>query len=496
MKIRFIFLEILLTFLRNTLIYNVILIANWRVIMRLSKNEIKNALFQMEKENYNKSDFLTDKVSVLEYESETFDGIQNGKTVKVWTKAFQKAISEHEVIYIPKSGEPYYIDDTIIVSSNRKIIADDGAVICQMEGVDVLLMRNEHVEDGTHFPIKGDNTDENITIIGGRWEESHRAFGGSGITGKYDKEGSYFGIFACFHFNNLKNLTIKNVNIAHSAGFGIQICSVKNVVVDNVEFTSCYADGLHVNGYTSYLLARNIRGEVGDDLFALNMYDWQMSSVSYGPIDMVYAENLHSYDSSRYKALRILPGIYYYDDGSSVDCSLTNIVINGVKGINTYKFYYQTPPYLIADKNPERGGTGSGDNIYFENIDIDLHKPVDWLEPYYNSDPVRGDFAAFELGSNLGVLSLENINLKIYKDKYPYSYLVSIGPKSVQMGEKEIFDPYVSSKLQKLYLSNIKVNGEVVIDFTDYVKEIKFDDLYGDGFSSGCGEIEEIILKN
>ena len=53
--------------------------------MRLSKNEIKNALFQMEKENYNKSDFLTDNVSVLEYESETFDGIQIGKTVKVWT---------------------------------------------------------------------------------------------------------------------------------------------------------------------------------------------------------------------------------------------------------------------------------------------------------------------------------------------------------------------------------------------------------------------------
>lgn len=280
-----------------------------------------------------------------------------------------------------------------------------------------------------------------------------------------DEQRSFFGVSTCFFFNNIEHLTLRNLNLAHTAGFGIQIGDVRCIYAENIEFSSCYADGLHINGNTSHLLMRNLRGEVGDDLLALNMHDWQNSSVNFGPGNMIWAEDLHLYSSSRYKAFRMFLGEYAYDDGSCSDCSLNNAVIRNVRGINTFKMYYQTPSYSIADKNPEPGKVGHGDNLYFENLDIDLDAPVDWLPPYYESDPVRGDFAAFEVGSNLQHLSLENIHLTLHRDRYPYSYLLTCGPKSVQDGDCEIFDPYVHCRLEHLTLKNISINGEITSDF-------------------------------
>ncbi len=101
------------------------------------------------------------------------------------------------------------------------------------------------------------------------------------------------------------------------------------------------------------------------------MYDRQNSSVNWGPLKNALVENIDLSPNSRYKALRIQPGIYYYDNGSQVDCSINNVIIKNVKGINTFKLYYQTPMYKI-ETTPEKGDAGSGDNIFLENIDIDL----------------------------------------------------------------------------------------------------------------------------
>ena len=102
-----------------------------------------------------------------------------------------------------------------------------------------------------------------------------------------------------------------------------------------------FSDGLHVNGGVENLIARNLSGHTEDDLVALNMYDWQVSSTNFGPTKTVLCENLNCEGGCR--ALRILPGIYEYADGSKVDCSLTDAIISGVKGINEYKLYLQTP---------------------------------------------------------------------------------------------------------------------------------------------------------
>ena len=458
------------------------------------KTQICDELECMKKSTMDEICKLKDEVSLAEYKDLTRLG-EDGKCI--WTEAFQRAVREHEYIRIPAAQEPYYIDHTIIVPSNRHIEAQDGAVIRLLD-VPILMLRNEHNEDGTHVRETFSNPDCNISIRGGRWEESNEIRKGYGKSGMYDMDRSYFGVSTCMFFNQVEGLTLENITFVHTAGFSVQVGNARNVVFENIKFENCFADGLHINGNITNLYIRNISGQVGDDLVALNMYDWQNSSVDFGPICNVLCENLDLFPDSRYKAFRISPGIYHYKDGMQVDCSLNRAIIRNVKGINTFKMYFQTPRYRV-DGGPEKGEVGSGDQIFFENIQIDLNRPIDLFEPYCNSDSVTGSIAGFEMGSVLGDIYFEDIDVTLHRDIYPTSYFLCIGPKSVRYQDAEghwmeVFDPGISSQVENLYLKNIKINGEYMSDPESYVREIVFDDLYGDGQAIGTGKIKNIRI--
>ena len=241
--------------------------------MHFLKKKIYDKLNRAREEIETKSSELNDFVSVLEYRHLVRKGIEDNKEAEIWSDAFCAALQEHEIVYIPESDKPYYIDKSIIIPSNRRIEADKNTVVRQMSGVRVLMLRNENTMDGTKKPINGMNKDINISVSGGRWEESHCHRAGYGQSGMYDEERSYFGVSACMFFNNMKNLSLKNMTFAHTAGFAVQTGDIKNAVFENIEFEECYADGLHINGNTENITVRNIKGEVGDDLVALNMYD-------------------------------------------------------------------------------------------------------------------------------------------------------------------------------------------------------------------------------
>ena len=49
--------------------------------------------------------------------------------------------------------------------------------------------------------------------------------------------------------------------------------------------------------------------------------------------------------------------------------ALTDAIISNVRGVKTFKMYYQTPPYNTVTEQPERGDVGSGDYIFFDWID-------------------------------------------------------------------------------------------------------------------------------
>lgn len=465
-----------------------------------TKEQIRASLETMRKDNLAAAetliDSVTDCVVLTEYRSLAEE--KDGRIL--WTTPLQRALQEHSVVVIPASADIYWIDDTVVIPSNRHIEAT-GAIIRLTPDCEVLLLRNEHTADGTYFPIQTGREDRNISIHGGSWEESHTKRGGYGQSGRYthfaqDVPGErrpFYGVSTCMLFNNIIGLTIRDANFAHAAGFGVQVGNLTNGVFENITFESCYADGLHINGNSENLYVKNIRGEVGDDLVALNMYDWQNSSVTFGNTKNVLCEELHLAPESRYKALRIEPGVYTYQDDTEVDCGLYDAIISHVTGIMTFKMYFQTPVYRIGEA-PERGGVGSSDNLFFEHITIDLAGPIDAFPAYENSDPIRGHFAAFELGSHIGHVTFEHIDLTLHWDKYPLSHLVTIGPKSIRSGDREVFDPYLTSHVGAVTLSDVRVCGEAVQD-DSLVYVTSFDDINSDGNSTGRGTVDNVVWR-
>ena len=441
-------------------------------------------LLKMESENKRLSDALCDGCSLSDYSYLVRGG--------VWTEALQRALNDHKTVTVPPSDVPYIIDGQVVIPSGRTIIAY-GAVFAQKPGTRVLMMRNEHPVDGSRLPAKNAVRDGNVTILGGKFDEQLTKRMGYGRSGRFSEDDTFKGVSCCLFFCNLSRLTICDVTFAHCGGFAVQAGDIENAVFRNIRFENCYADGIHICGNAKNVLMVDIKGSVGDDIVALNMYDWQNSSVNFGPGENIWCEDISLDETGRYKAIRLEPGRYYFDDGSSIDCYLKNVVIKKVRGIRTFKMYLQTPPYLIGSK-PERGDRGSAENITFEDIDADLCCPIDPFPAYSNGDPVRGACAAFELGADTDGLTLRDIRLTLHRDILPESYLMTVGPKSVVNNGYEVFDPYVSSTVRNITLENVTVNGERIRDHTGLIKEIVFDDVDGDGMSTASGKADNITV--
>ena len=449
----------------------------------LFEKELEALLDDVKRENESHYSALTKSARLTDY-------LPNGN---YWTEALQKALNENEIVIIPPRDEPYLLDNKVIVPSNRRIIAT-GATIRLSYDCKLVMLHNEDVADGTHMPITKKRS-ENILIEGGVWEEEcpHRL--GYGRSGKNDESRSFYGVSTCMLLENINHLTLKNMTFRKCGGFGVQIGDCKDVIIENIKFESCFADGLHINGNVENIYIKNVSGEVGDDLVAFNMFDWQNSSINFGPCKNVICENLELSKNSYYKALRIEPGIYTYANGDTVDCSLTNAIFRQIRGIKTFKLYCQTPPYSPTIPQ-ERADVGSGDNILFEDIEIDLDSPIDLLDGYVNNDPIKGSFAGFELGLNVKNLYIKNVDIKLHREKYPFSYLMCIGPKSARGNNGiEYFDPCFSSTAQNVYLENIRVNGKSPTDIMPYIREIEFNALYDDISATGYGKIKNVIYK-
>ena len=448
-------------------------------------------------ENAVLQDKLADRVSLCDYASLALR--QNGATV--WTEAMQRAVDEHEIVVLPPSDEPYLVDGTIVLPSNRRIEAT-GATVRMADGMKTVLFRNANAADGTLAPVPPGSRDTNIAIVGGTWEDCCTGRAGYGRSGMFNllprRLGNFFGVSTMMFFGNCDHVSVVGATFRHAGAFAVQACDGDAFRFEDISFDHCFADGLHLNGNLSRVLARHIRGQVGDDLVALNAYDWLNASVSFGPQRDILCEDLELVRIPGfpvYPAIRIQPAKYRYADGSTIDCSVSDTVFRHVRGITTFKCYLQTPGYRIGEK-PEWGETGSGGNLVFEDVEIDLAAPIDNIGQYASSDSLRGHFGAFEFGADISSVELRNVSVKFHADRYPLSHLVTVGPKSCVLprndasGDVEIFDPYVNCRVGKVVLANVRACGEVP---GELVHASVFDDVNGDGRSSGRGEIDRII---
>ena len=103
---------------------------------------------------------------------------------------------------------------------------------------------------------------------------------------------------------------------------------------------------MHINGEVKNGYVYNIHGEVGDDLVALNAYDWDNSTINNGAIENVTVEKVYApIHSECYKAFRIQPGVLPIINGE-IDCYIKDVCIKNIKGVSVFKMYLQTPPYV------------------------------------------------------------------------------------------------------------------------------------------------------
>ena len=433
---------------------------------------------------------LARRASLADYR----DRVVSPGGTNVWTRALQAALDANEIVIIPASDEPYLIDGVVRIPSGRRIEAK-GATVALLPGVRTLMLRNANCPDGTLKPVAG-RRDDNIAVVGGRWEDWTRKRAGYGATGRFDmserRHGNWFGVSTLFYFGNCDHVTVEGVTFAHTSGFAVQAGDGDAHGYADIAFDDCYADGLHLNGNLTRVHAKNVRGKVGDDLVALNAYDWLNSSVNFGPQRDVLCEDLELVlkDGKGYPAIRIQPAKYKYADGSVVDCAVSDVIFRRVKGIVTFKMYLQTPGYTLG-KSPEWAEVGSGGNLWFEDIEIDLTHPIDNFGQYATSDPLRGHFGAFEFGANLTSVNFRNIDIRFHLDKWPLAHLAVVGPKSLRLGNYEVFDPYVSCRVGRVSVEGLTVRGRRP---EELVRATVFDDVNGDGRSSGRGVIEKLEL--
>lgn len=223
-----------------------------------------------------------------------------------WTPAIQYALDNYRTLYIDVDN--VLLDGTITMHSSNQIIVNHYSFIRRNNPTSPIM-------------ITCDENSNNIEIRGGVW------FGNNyrPIDNIIDWTAVYHGRVGFFDFYKASNVKISDMIIQNVGYFVFELTHINNLIIDNIKFSGCKQDGIHLNGNVYDFAISNISGWTSDDLIALNGWDWyastpEIGSIRRGSIRNVYSEN---------KGIRLLCG-----KEGSVDCQISDIYISNVKGMS------------------------------------------------------------------------------------------------------------------------------------------------------------------
>jgi hypothetical protein len=372
-------------------------------------------------------------------------------TAEVWTAAFQAELDRAGTLHIPAREQPYYLDGPVVLRSGQKLIAEAKAEIRLKPGTNTCMVRNEHVATLNTKPVPADQTlDTDITIDGGLWTTLAvtRAESNGNLRGASSKQNAVFGTHGVILLQNVRRASVKNVTVRQSRAFAVHLANAHDFTVENVTLDAQGRDGVHVNGPASDGLIRGLRGDSHDDNVALNAWEWKNYAPSYGPIERIVIEDVTGSPERLHAAnsIRLLPGVKRFDDGTLLDCPITDITLRRISGIQEFKLYDQPNLELGRDQDFS-AGVGTINNIRFD--DLTFHRP-----------------GKIEVHANTDGLVIRNVHLH-----HPISddwHLLAIGPKSQTYkhgGESsdparwvEIFSPDLDCKVQNVRVSGVRAD--------------------------------------
>ncbi len=403
-------------------------------------------------------DMPQDKVSLEAYAEFAPKIRVSGHEVTIWDSALEKALSEHNAIYLPDRHQAYYISRSIILRNHQSLLLDPQTIVCAVPGMNTAMVRNEHPLPGNQLP-EPDNIarDHDISISGGIWDYHSETT--TKVIGQamYDAQGSITGMHGVFSFSNVKRLQITNLEIRRAACFAIQLGNAEDVEVSHLIFRDISCDGLHANGPLSNGYFHHLVSEgTGDDIVALNAWDWVECHVTCGTIQNIVVEECEC--RGGYSCMRILPGVKTYFDGSERECEIYDVVFHKIRGVKNFKMYSQGFPAF-----PSYSQTGKLDNIYFDGIyDLSKLNRIPFDPPYCG----QGDRAAcFEIMADVGYIELADLHGDFDFTDNPV--IVAVGPISMTLlGENQ--DPYFALEL-------------FPVNHTGVVRHLKLGPVYGKG---------------
>lgn len=366
-------------------------------------------------------------------------------TAEVWTEAMQMALDHNQRLHVPARTAPYYIDAPLVMKSGQKLTADLGAEIRLKPGSNTCMVRNEHVVGFADQPVPVDTgPDTDIHIEGGVWNTLGSANGN--LRGASSKQNAVPGTHGVVLLQNVRRVTVKNIVVRDSRAFAVHLANARDFTVENLTLENHGRDGVHVNGPASGGLIRGVRGDSHDDNVALNAWEWKNYAPSFGPIERVVIEDVTGSPEAVRAAnsIRLLPGVKRFDDGSTLDCSISDITLRRITDIREFKLYDQPNLELGSDKDFS-ARIGTLKNIRFEHLVF--------------SRPGR-----IEVHADTDGLVIEKVS--IHHPLLPDWHLLAIGPKSMTYKhgspddpEKwaEVFSPDLDCVVRNVRITGVRI---------------------------------------
>ena len=369
-------------------------------------------------------------------------------TAEIWTAAMQASLDAQGLLHIPARKYPYYLDGPLILKSGQSLTADPQAEIRLKPGCNTCMVRNANLTGFKDRPVPEDtNPDTDIHIEGGIWTTlaTARTESNGNIRGFSSKQNPVFGTHGVILLHNVRRASVKNITVKQSKPFAIHFGNAHDFTVDGLTLDDHGRDGVHVNGPASHGVIRRVSGVSHDDPVALNAWEWKNYAPSYGPIHDVLVEDVTGAPEGvpAANAIRLLPGVKRFDDGTELDCRLENITLRRITDIREFKLYDQPNLELGRDKDFSIG-VGTLKNIRFE--DLVFNRP-----------------GVIELHANTDGLTIQNVKLN-----FPFTpdhHLLAIGPKSqtYKYGRSEdparwteIFSPDLDCTVRNLSVSGVR----------------------------------------
>ena len=444
-----------------------------------SKNEIR--------ENVKKIDTTEIKfTSVLEYKT-----LARGN---VWSDAIQAAMDEKKSVYIPDMGGEIVLDSAIIMDGGCNLKVEKNQKIRIDESVNTCMVRNRNVAAGNHQYTEQLSPDEYITVSGGVWTTS----GNKRCSN--DKHNTIIGSWGIFDFSNVNHLNISDVSFEDSTSYAIHIGNCHDFWVDNIYFSNYHKDGIHINGPTKYGIISNISGsDLGDDLIAMNAWDWYRAAITFGSIENVLVENVAG-DNNEF---RLLTGRKIYGNKTTHDCAIRNCVFENITGIYTFKLYYQPNCCNVNYKSKfdSAENVGEMENIFFKNVSFPKLR-----ESGFNNIPIYG---LFDILSDITNIEFEDISVAhslSELDKRGIK-LVSVGPISATYKINDnpsdwgdFFEPDMCCTCRDIRFKNISFDGKCETDKDNIIREVhqKINPDYPNTTprgGTGFGRIENVTVE-